>query len=73
MKNKILWFILSTVVLLLSIVLLVLSNIIKSKRPVKREEYELTDISIYGLNSFNFVEDKSIPDNLSSNLGVTGK
>ena len=73
MKNKILWFILSTVVLLLSIVLLVLSNIIKSKRPVKREEYELTDISIYGLNSFNFVEDKSIPDNLSSNLGVTEK
>ena len=72
MKKNILWFIFSIVVLILSIALLVLANIINDKKPEQREEHFPPDVSINGLESFNFIEDKTIPEIPLSGLGSTG-
>ena len=64
--------ILSCVVILLAIALILLIIFIRVERPNRLKEYTLTDISIMGLESFDFIENKSIPEYPYDNLGITG-
>ena len=73
-KRILLEIILSLIVLLLSIVLIILIIIITIKRPKPLETYELNDILITTLESFDFIENKTIPQYPNNNLlGITGK
>ena len=73
-KKRILFeIILSIIVILLSIALILLIIFIRVERPDKRVEYKLKDISAMGLESFDFIENKTIPEYPYDNLGITGK
>ena len=55
-----------------AIALILLIIFIRIKRPNRREEYRLTNISIIGLESFDFLENKTIPEYHYDILGITG-
>ena len=66
-------FILSSIVALLTIALIVLIILMTVKRPKKYSEARLQDKNIMGLESFNFVQDKEIPEYPHDNLGLAGQ
>ena len=72
-KRILLEIFLSLMVLIFAIVLIILIILIRIKRPDKRKEYKLTDISMMGLESFDFIENRTISEYPNDNLGVTGK
>ena len=72
-KRILLEIFLSLMVLIFAIVLIILIILIRIKRPDKRKEYKLTDISMMGLESFNFIKNRTISEYPNDNLGVTGK
>ena len=72
-KRILLEIILSSIVILLAIVLILLIIFIRIERPDQRFENTLADISIKGLESFDFIEDKTIPEYPYDNLGITEK
>ena len=63
----------SIIILLLTITQIVLIILIRVKRPKKLSEFQVEDIFVPGLVSFDFIEDKTIPEHPNSNLGTTGK
>ena len=65
--------ILSAIVLIFSIILIILIFLITIKRPEKFTEFNLDDIPILSLESFDFIEDKTILEYPNDNLGITGK
>ena len=72
-KRILLEIFLSIMVLILATILIFLIILIRIKRPDKRKEYKLTDISMMGLESFDFIENRTISEYPNDNLGVTGK
>ena len=72
-KRILLEIILSILVILFTIVLILLIIFIRVNRPDLRGQYKINDISIAGLESFDFAEDKTIPEYPYNNLGNTGK
>ena len=71
-KRILLEIILTCIVILFTIALILLIIFIRIERPNLRNEYKLTDISIIGLESFDFIDDKTIPEYPYDNLGITG-
>ena len=65
--------ILSSFIFLLTLNQIILIIFITVTRPKKLTEFSVEDISIMGLESFDFIEDKTIPEYPSANLGTTGK
>ena len=67
--------ILSIIGLLLTIALIILVIFIADKKPKKYPENNLYDKTIIGLESFDFIDDKTIPEYPHDNLGLglTGK
>ena len=72
-KRILLAIILSTLALLLTIALIILIILIRVKRPNLRSEMKLDEIPITGLRSFDFIENKTIPEYPSDNLGNAGR
>ena len=63
----------SILILLLTITQIVLIILIRVNRPKELPEFQVEDIFVPGLVSFDFIEDKTIPEYPSNNLGITGK
>jgi hypothetical protein len=72
-KRILLDMILSIIVLLLTIALIILIILVRVKRPNLRSESKLYDIPFIGLKSFNFIQNKTIPEYPYDDLGITGK
>ena len=64
---------LSSIMTLLTIALIVLIILMTIKKPKKYKEGRPRDTTIIGLESFNFVQDKEIPEYPHDNLGLAGK
>jgi len=64
---------LSILFLLISLAQIILIILIRVTRPKKRSQFPIEDISIIGLELFDFIEDKTIPEYPNDNLGITGK
>ena len=71
-KGAIINIILSSIVIILIISLIVLIILMTVKKPKKYSEAKTRDTIIMGLESFNFLEDKEIPEYPHDNLGLTG-
>ena len=65
--------ILSSIVALFTIALIVLIILMTIKKPKKYSESRPQDTTIMGLESFNFLQDKEIPEYPHDNLGLAGK
>ena len=72
-KRILLESILSIIVILFTIVLILLIIFIRVKRPDLRGQNKINDISIISMESFDFIEDKTIPEYPYDNLGNTGQ
>ena len=72
-KRILLAIILSSIALLLTIALIILIILIRVKRPNLRSEMKLNEISITGLKSFDFIQNKTIPEYPEDNLGNAGR
>ena len=72
-KRILLAIILSILVILFTIALILLIIFIRVKRPNLRELNKINDINIICIESFDFIEDKTIPEYPCDNLGNTGK
>ena len=72
-KRILLAVILSAIALLFTIALIILIILIRVKRPNLRSEMKLDEIPITGLRSFDFIENKTIPEYPSDNLGNAGR
>ena len=65
--------ILTIIGLLMILGLIALIIIMLVKKPKKRSEKKVEDIPLTSLESFDFIDDKTIPEYPHSNLGFTGK
>ena len=65
--------ILTIIGLLMILGLIALIIIMLVKKPKKRSEKKVEDIPLASLESFDFIDDKTIPEYPHSNLGFTGK
>ena len=72
-KRILLEIILSILVILFTITLIIIIILIRVNRPNLRSQNTIDDISIIGLESFDFIEDKTIPEYPCDKLGNTGK
>ena len=72
-KRILLEIILSILVILFTITLIIIIILIRVYRPNLRSQNTIDDISIIGLESFDFIEEKTIPEYPYDNLGNTGK
>ena len=72
-KRILLEIILSIIVILFTTVLILLIIFIRVKRPDLRGQNKINDISIISMESFDFIEDKTIPEYPYDNLGNTGQ
>ena len=72
-KRILLEIILSIIVILFTTVLILLIIFIRVKRPDLRGQNKINDISIISIESFDFIEDKTIPEYPYDNLGNTGQ
>ena len=72
-KRILLEIILSILVILFTITLIIIIILIRVNRPNLRSQNTIDDISIIGLESFDFIEEKTIPEYPYDNLGNTGK
>jgi len=65
--------ILSSIALIIPTILIILIFLIGIKMPKMLKEFVTDDISITSLESFDFIEDKTIFEYPNDNLGITGK
>ena len=71
-KRFLIEIILSSIAILLIIAVIILIILIRAKRPKKYSEFEVNDVRLFGLESFNFITYNSTPEYPSDNLGYTG-
>ena len=62
----------SIIGIIFPIFIIIILIIINSKKPNKLKEIEFKDIYLSGLIDFNFIEDSTLPDYTTPNLGTTG-